>query len=537
MTHPLCILAAGKGTRLGEFTNYLNKALLPLNGKAVISHIIDKVPDSEVIVAVGHKSDTLKQYCLAAHPTRKFTFVQVDPFEGPGSGPGRSVECCRELLQRPFYLTTVDCLVDDEWPALDEDWMGVAEVDEPGAYSTVDTFAGKITHLRNKDPQGYHAAFVGLAGIHSYKHFWKSLRWKTYDGRESELVTAFENCQSYPTGVRAHRLSWHDTGTLENYQTTRHHFEGESAFDFSKTKEVTYIVGGRVLKVFADAERAQRCIARAATIDGVPTLVVKERNTFGYDYRPGRTLYAELEDEKSTLQPDTIWEWLDEKLWKDAPTRDLSASCMKFYRDKTFERYEAYRKKKGFEVDTQSSVSISTFPGESVSRPCFAMESYLNHIDWDRLARSGICARFHGDLQFDNIIRNDSDGFTLLDWRDSFADLSDVGDARYDFAKLYGGMILPYNVIKRNDFDVKEWHRVFTLRWPVSDRLKHFRKSFECFLAKKGVQFSDIELLTGLIYLNMAPLHAAPFDEFLFELSKHQLAGVIGEEMWFGRQT
>lgn len=514
MTTPLCILAAGKGNRLGDFTKYLNKALLPLAGKAVISHIIDKLPDAEVIVAVGHKSDTLKQYCLAAHPTRKFTFVDVEPYEGPGSGPGRSIEACRELLQRPFYLSTVDCLVDNEWPELNEDWLGVAEVADPSQFSTVDTFAGKITHLRNKDPEGYHAAFIGLAGIYSYKHFWRSLR-KSFDPtKETELVTAFERCQTYPIGVRAHRLSWHDTGTIENYQATRCHFEGDEAFDFSKTREVTYIVNERVLKVFDDAERTQRCIARAEFLDGTPPLTVKERNVFGYEFCPGKTLYTTVEDEFSS--PSELFLWLDSKLWSETFDRNIATSCLCFYRDKTLERYNAYKLKMGLERDRDAIVN---------GVYCRPIEEYLEQVDWERLTNSAICSRFHGDLQFDNIIRNDDDdGFTLLDWRDSFADLNDVGDARYDFAKLYGGLILPYNVIKRNDFEFNNWNHVIKLSWPVSDRLIQYRESFLHFLNFKSVNLDDIELLTSLIYLNMAPLHAAPFDELLFNLAKSRLA-------------
>jgi len=506
----LCILAAGKGTRLGEFTSHLNKALLPISGKAVISHIIDKVPDSEIIVAVGHKSDILKQYCLAAHPTRKFTFVDVDPYEGPGSGPGRSIECCRELLQRPFYLSTVDCLVDDDWPELDRDWLGVAEVDDPSQYSTVDTFAGTISHLRNKDPDGYHAAFIGLAGVFSYKHFWSSLRWKTYDSKESELVTAFENCRSYPRGLKAQRLSWHDTGTSANYQATRKHFEGDQAFDFSKVKEVTYIVNGRVLKVFGDAERAQRCIRRAETVEGVPALTVKERNTFGYELVPGKTIYETLEN----VSPTEIFTWLDSKLWSEPQQLDISNSCMQFYRDKTMERLRAYKQKKGFEQDQPANVA---------GVDCPAIERLIANIDWDQLISTAICTRFHGDLQFDNIIQNDAGGFTLLDWRDSFADLCDVGDARYDYAKLYGGMILPYNVIKKNDFRFSNENSI-TFDWPVSKRLEVFRDEFLLFLDRKGIRRADIELLTSLIYLNMAPLHSAPFDELLFNLAKVRLA-------------
>ena len=41
----VCILAAGIGSRMGSFTNVFNKALLPINGKPAICHIIDKFPD------------------------------------------------------------------------------------------------------------------------------------------------------------------------------------------------------------------------------------------------------------------------------------------------------------------------------------------------------------------------------------------------------------------------------------------------------------------------------------------------------------
>ena len=37
----VCILAAGVGSRMGELSQYVNKAILPINYKAVISHIIE----------------------------------------------------------------------------------------------------------------------------------------------------------------------------------------------------------------------------------------------------------------------------------------------------------------------------------------------------------------------------------------------------------------------------------------------------------------------------------------------------------------
>ena len=40
----VCILTAGKGSRVGKISEYLNKSLLPINKKAAISWIIEKFP-------------------------------------------------------------------------------------------------------------------------------------------------------------------------------------------------------------------------------------------------------------------------------------------------------------------------------------------------------------------------------------------------------------------------------------------------------------------------------------------------------------
>ena len=82
MNDPLVILAAGRGSRLGAYTDAINKALLPVNGKAVISHIIEKMPiESEIVVALGYQGQKVKDYCLMAHVDRNFIFVEVEDFE------------------------------------------------------------------------------------------------------------------------------------------------------------------------------------------------------------------------------------------------------------------------------------------------------------------------------------------------------------------------------------------------------------------------------------------------------------------------
>ena len=44
--------------------------------------------------------------------------------------------------------------------------------------------------------------------------------------------------------------------------------------------------------------------------------------------------------------------------------------------------------------------------------------------------------------------------------------------------------------------------------------------TFEKYLKKNNLNYKKIKILTGLIYLNMAPLHSPDFDKILFNYEK-----------------
>ena len=63
MQYTLCILAAGSGERMLPLTKNINKALLPINWKAAISHIIEKHSEStKIVIAVNYEKDKIKEY-------------------------------------------------------------------------------------------------------------------------------------------------------------------------------------------------------------------------------------------------------------------------------------------------------------------------------------------------------------------------------------------------------------------------------------------------------------------------------------------
>lgn len=58
------ILAAGKGTRLGDLTKDHPKPMLPLNGKPMLEYVVEFLPDAitEVIMVVGYRGDIIKHH-------------------------------------------------------------------------------------------------------------------------------------------------------------------------------------------------------------------------------------------------------------------------------------------------------------------------------------------------------------------------------------------------------------------------------------------------------------------------------------------
>ena len=84
--YKIFIPSAGLGTRLGDLSKNLNKALVSIDNKPVISRVIEKFPKNvEIVMALGYKGQLIKNYLEMAHPDRVFNFVNVDNYSGPAS--------------------------------------------------------------------------------------------------------------------------------------------------------------------------------------------------------------------------------------------------------------------------------------------------------------------------------------------------------------------------------------------------------------------------------------------------------------------
>lgn len=502
-TPAVLILAAGLGSRLKHHTKSKNKALIPINNKAIISHIIDKFPESyDIVIAVGYQKESLIEYCKLAHPNRSLKFVDVDKWENSKIGPGYTALKCKDYLQRPFYITTADCLIDGEIPKLDGNWLGVYPTSYPEKYSTAKIDSNSnILEFINKSEKGFDYAFIGLSSIWDYSIFWNQLESNLED---TELVSAWYNPIIYPT-LKSKELKWFDTGNLDDIEKAKEYFNDKPLSLHKEIDEITYKIGNKFLKFNSNQNITKNRTLRGNVLkDLIPSDFNGTNNFISYNWEDGITLY-----EYNSVHIYNKFLSFFENIIKNSKTW-FDPNLMKpFYVDKTMSRINLFIEKYG------NSYYEDCFEINGKSYP--SLKSIIEKIDFN-FNNHFLYNSFHGDLQFDNIIYNSNlEKFTYIDWRESFAGNTSGGDLYYDLSKLYGGCILPYNILKKEDvITFTEGSSVIKYSHDTTNQLTEFIKSYEDWLINNNYDLNKVKLITGLIYLNMSPLHSNKFNKMLW---------------------
>jgi NDP-sugar pyrophosphorylase family protein/mannose-6-phosphate isomerase-like protein (cupin superfamily) len=503
-TPAVLILAAGIGSRLKNLTKNINKALLPINNKAIISYIIDKFPNEyEFVVALGYKGESLKEYCLLNYPNHKFTFVNINNFDQEGSGPGYSALQCKQHLQRPFYFVVADCIIDSKMPHLDGNWLGVYPTSYPEKYSTADVDENdNILKFVNKDTQGYDNAFIGLASIWDFDIFWSELESNTQNG---EIVSAFKNPDKYPS-FKAKHLKWLDTGNLDDLNRTKEYFGDNPLSLYKVTDEITY-KENKFIKFNPSETFIENKTERANILkDIIPSGFSNSKYFISYNWENGETLYH-YDNLNYFLKFLDFYDNLISTKAKffDGNINEFTA----FYIDKTNQRKNKFIEKFG-EQYAEQEYSINGVKYKSLN-------NILDNLNIEHAAFK-MYDLFHGDLQFDNILFDPTtDKFTYIDWRESFAGNTKGGDLYYDLAKLYGGCIIPYNKVKDDSYiTLNEGSSNISYSCKVSKHLAQFKTEYEKWIVANGYDLNTVKLITAIIFLNMSPLHDDKFSKMLW---------------------
>jgi hypothetical protein len=227
---------------------------------------------------------------------------------------------------------------------------------------------------------------------------------------------------------------WKDLGNAEMYEDATSKID---EFDFSKTDEYTYQLNDLVIKWWSDPKIANLKLDKPKLKPEVFPKNIEAKNQFlSYAKSSGDTFYEKV---NTTNFQDLLF-WLQEELWSPAKL-NINKNLQEFYIDKTSLRMNLLGNKK-----TENSYNPKIINGKEVQ----SWQYYYANIDWDLLTENSKPSFIHGDLQFDNIIYEQSNNkFTLIDWRYDFGGLGPIGDLYYDFAKMLGGIHMNYQEIKK----------------------------------------------------------------------------------------
>lgn len=491
------ILAAGRGTRIGRVGESLHKALVPLAGKAIISHQIERARSfaDRVIIATGHRADQIKDYVSLAHPTLNVTFVDVDGWDKPGGGPGASLlQCEADVGDDDMLFTSCDTLWDDVYLPCDHSWSAVAPIPAGTPSERWCQMAFKdnyiIDIIDKKTTDQDVMAYTGMSYIthEDLGLFWFGLK-HFATGYPGELEISRGLSQLLGGKLQALRINWTDVGDEESY---RHAIAAESGFDWVKLGQATYVLPSpdkRVVKFHENTEVIKQRVERATQLRDIiahPIDVSKTGCMIGYPYTPGEVMYAALDNLNNS--PEGIMrkflKFYQDNLYVSMNQFKGNAEhvAIDFYRNKTFQR-------------------VMSLPRDMQSRALDA----ITCIDWYALAEGTIPGRWHGDLNMGNVIYTAPSKFTLIDWREDFAGETMYGDIRYDLGKLMAGCVVHWSNAQRGDF------RPWTLERPLLNMIQDFMRELEMAASTRY----HIELIAALSLLNCAPLHAAPLDEVL----------------------
>lgn len=514
MRYKVILLTSGVGSRLGNYTDYTNKSLVRVGNKPTISRIIDNYPmDVEFVVTLGYYGNQVREFLEMVYPEKPITFVEDNTFDKEGRSLICSLLQTKDNIDCPFVFHVCDAIIRDEViPEPSYNWLGGYVGDDSTNYATLSCMGDYVKSVYQKGQINFDSLYIGLAGVHDYKEFFKEAE-SLYS--ENKNNTQLSDIDIYPRlirdGIKFKHVtfnSWLDIGNTDGLKLARKKFDSVDVLD--KDDESIYIIGDNVVKFFYNENIVSNRVKRAQILkDVVPNIVDSGTNFYMYEYAYGRLLSEALNPKLM----EKFLDWSKTSLWIKSGEKDdkFYETCRKFYVEKTNERLNKF------------------FINHAISDKEEVINGYTVPKVFDMLKdipESYLCSaepyNFHGDFISDNIIVSDGE-FVLLDWRQDFGGELGRGDIYYDLGKLNHNLIFNHELVNDGHYSIVEDDDGIHVDLLMRNNLYDCQKVLFQFINKVGLSESKVDLMSSIIWLNMAPLHNHPLDIFLYYFGKMHL--------------
>lgn len=513
------ITTSGTGSRLGNITKYTNKSLVPVGDKYAICHIIDNYDNNtEFVITLGYYGNYVKDFLELAYPDKTFYFVYIDKYEGDGSSLGYSMLKAKDYLQMPFIFHCCDTIMEKiNIYNYNTNILFVSKSNDYNTYSSINVNNNKVVKINEKGYEANDFIYTGVSYIHNYNDFWKILE-NMYNTNPNNIILSDVNVYKIMinNNIDFEYIildSYYDTGNINSYNITSKQFMCKYNV-LTKDNESLCFLNNCVIKFINDKDINMKRVLRCKTLYPYTPAIIDFRDNFIVMAFIKGDILSEYKKYGEIM---SLLEWAQRNIWINTHKDEKYIKCcLNFYKNKTINRIKNIPFLDN-EIKKVNGLDIGD------------IYNLIDNID-NSLIATDIFAKFHGDFILDNILKKPDGDFCLLDWRHEFDTEIYYGDIYYDLAKLRHNIIFNHSNILNNLYDVifkdDEVYIDIKCNYILIKQLDEYNK----FIEKYNYNQKKIEILTAIIWLNMAPLYEGKLRDFLFYFGKFNLYLALQDE-------
>ena len=518
----LIVLMAGKGTRLYPLTLTTPKCLLSMRQKPAIYNmivpLINKGLRDITFVVNSDNKNILEKFMNNSFSNLNinFNYVIQDDFKGPGE----ALRLTKKYINKKVILLLGDTMV--SYPTdYSKSFIAVQRVEnnEKQKYCIVESNNNQvITKLVNKpiDSVESNKAAIGLYYFDNFELLKKILSKKIIkDSGEIELSDYFFKYMEKEDVYIKEVYDWQDIGNLESYRNAINNTFNCRNFNSLYLDELS------VLHKKSTYEKVKSEINWFKEIENTDydklTPKFYHNNLFENEYAIEFYDYLTL-NEYFTFYPlysfnkEYIFENLFNKLNNIYLKNKIYSLSFKDFMNemlinKTQKRLSNWDREDLIESE---DIIINGKKYFGIKKVLKKLESRIEKICNESINYISI---IHGDPAFSNILFSPrSMIYKLIDPRGNFCVDTMYGDYRYDIAKLRHCYHGRYDEIINDLFNVSNEKNKIKLNFFKDNDFEIYDR----ILLKNKININDIEIIEGLFFISMIPLHS--------ESKEHQLA-------------
>ncbi len=510
---------------------YIPTAMIPLHGKPVLEHILEKYEKKDGIekfISCNQGKEKIINYIknrsLNCEP------IEISSSNSLGSSIYNAMKFLKDYLKDSyFFINFADTISEVGEVDYEKNLIMYSIVNDPFRWTSFETKNGKITSIIEKYTvisESPKKIFIGVFGFTDPLKFMSTLK-KEINNKEKRreidpFYSALLNFIKEEPYILKFSKNWIDVGHLDTYYSAKKDFINARVFNYIFVNKKTNILTkkSKNKKKLIDEinwyiklpKNLQHIVPRIYdySLDEIDPYIMMEY--IGYPFLSDVFLYGSYTLGTWDTIFNSLFTLINEmrKYIFNIDKKNLTKTLEEIYYNKTVKRLKKLKSDKNFEFLFNDEVNINEKNYSSLNHVIEELQAKLLKSDIYNLDKLSI---IHGDLCFPNIffdVRNNI--IKLIDPRGRFGGYDIYGDYRYDLAKLRHSVCGYYDFIINDQFklEIDKKNKMINYILFLEEKHKKITEHFEKKVIQKyGRKINEqIKLIESVLFLSMIPLHS-----------------------------